>query len=143
GSSSFQNGSCGSEDACRAMVRDFLFCSEPVLNVATAKVRSFETECFATDERNGFGFDFADMSGSLLTIHELFSRGVSKNNVGKFVKRGLVREGRNGAYGDFASVRKTLNIAVYLVKRCASDVQVEKRCFGVKAGNRRDVGLFT
>src|SRR5437762_7815005 len=123
GSSSFQNGSCGSEDARRAVVRNFLFGFEPVLDVTPAKLCTVEAKCFAADERHGFSFDFTDMSCRLFTIHELFGRGVSKNNVGEFVERGLVREGRNRAYGDFASTRKTLNVAVHLVKWGACDVQ--------------------
>jgi hypothetical protein len=94
-----------------------------VLDVTPAKLCTVEAKCFAADERHGFGFDFADMSRRLFTIHELVGRSVSKNNVGKFVERGFLPESRNGAYGDFSSVRKTLNIAVYLVKWCACDVQ--------------------
>src|SRR5205823_3664147 len=100
-----------------------LFGSEPVLDVAPAKLRTVEAKCFAADECHGFGFDFADMSGRLFTVHKLFSRRVSKNYVGKFVERGFMRECGKRAYGDFASVRKTLNIAVYLIKSRACDVQ--------------------
>src|SRR5215469_13575882 len=48
-----------------------------------------------------------------------------------------------GLYGDFAPIRKALNVAVHLVKRCAGDVQRAKRRVDVKTGNRRNVGFFS
>ena len=40
-----------------------------------------------------------------------------KNNVGEFVKGGLVRECGERVYGDFPLSRKALNVAVDFVKR--------------------------
>src|SRR6266513_6470083 len=48
----------------------------------------------------------------------------------------------NGIYGNFASVRKALNVAIHLVKGRASDVQGVKRRIDVKAGNRRNVSVL-
>ena len=45
-----------------------------------------------------------------------------KNNVGEFVKRGLVGDCGEGIYGNFAFSRKALNVAVDFVKRCAGDI---------------------
>ena len=51
------------------MGRNFLFGFQPMLNVATAELCPFEAERFATDERDGFGFDLADVHGGLFAIH--------------------------------------------------------------------------
>ena len=49
GASRFQNGSCGSEDTGRALVGNFLFGFQPVLNVATAELRAFKAQRFAAN----------------------------------------------------------------------------------------------
>ena len=49
GGSCLQNGSSGGEDAGRALIGDFLFGFEPVLNVPTANVRAVEAKRFATN----------------------------------------------------------------------------------------------
>ena len=51
GSSRFQNGSGGGKDVRRVAVGDFFFGFQPVLDVATAELRSVESQRFATDER--------------------------------------------------------------------------------------------
>jgi hypothetical protein len=66
GSSRFQNGSHSGEDTGRAVVWDFLFGFQPVLNVTTvmrsaAEVRAFETKIFAADQRDRLRFDLADV----------------------------------------------------------------------------------
>ena len=76
----------------RVVVGDFSFGFQPVLDVATAELRSVESQRFATDERDGFRFYLAQMAGSVFAVHKLFGSGVSENNVGDFVERGFVRE---------------------------------------------------
>src|SRR5438874_11342254 len=49
---------------------------------------------------------------------------------------------RKRIYGDFTPIRKALNVAVHLIKRCAAEVQRVKRRVDVKTGNRRNVCLF-
>jgi hypothetical protein len=90
GSSRFQNGSRSGEYTGRAVVWDFLFGFQPVLNVATAKVNAFETKCFATDQGDRLRFDLADVPCDLFTIHELFGRGMSEDNVSDLVECGFV-----------------------------------------------------
>src|SRR6516165_12738932 len=82
GGSSLQNGSGSGEDAGRALVGNFLFGLEPVLNVATAEVRTFEAKRFAANERNRLRFNLANVSCGLLAIHKLFGCSVPENNVG-------------------------------------------------------------
>ena len=82
GGSRLQNGSGSGKDAGRTLVGDFLLSLEPVLNIGTAKVRAFEAKRFATNQRDGLGFNLADVSGGLFAIHEPFGRGVPENNVG-------------------------------------------------------------
>src|SRR5258708_21313585 len=60
GVSRFQNGSGSGEDAARAMVWDFLFGFQPVLDVATAEFCTVEAKRFAADECHGLCFDLAD-----------------------------------------------------------------------------------
>jgi hypothetical protein len=117
GSSSFQNGSGSGEDAGRALVGDFLLGLEPVLNIATAEVRALEAKRFAANQRNGLGFNLADVPGGLFAIHKLFRRGVTENNMGDLVQCGFVRECGKGIHGDFATVGEALNAAVQLVER--------------------------
>src|SRR5256885_15137034 len=51
-------------------------------------------------------------------------------------------QGGKRIYGDFAPIRKALNVAIHLIKRCAGDVQRAKRRIDVKTGNRRKVHFF-
>ena len=51
-------------------------------------------------------------------------------------------QGGKGIYGDFPPIRKALNVAVHLIKRCAGDVQRVKRRIDVKTGNRQNVHFF-
>jgi len=142
GSSRFQNGSSGGEDASRIVVGDFLFGFQPVLDIATAELRPFETQRFATDEGDGFRFHLAEMDGRVFVVHEFFGSGVPKNDVGDFVKCGFVRERRKGIYSNFMLPRKTLNVAVYFVKRCARNTQSAECRIKVETGNRCNVGFF-
>ncbi len=73
------------------MVGDFLFGFQPVLDVAPAELGSFEAQRFATDQRDGFRFDLAQMAWNELAVHELFGTGVPKNDVGDFMECGFVR----------------------------------------------------
>jgi hypothetical protein len=91
------------------VARDFLFGFQPVLNVTTAKVHAFETECFATDQGDRLRFNLADVPCGLFTIHELFGRGTSEDNVSDLVECGFMWECGNGTYGDFVPVRKALD----------------------------------
>ncbi len=133
GGSRFQNGSGSGEDAARALVWNFLFSFQPVLDVATAEFRTVEAKRFATDECHGFRFDLADMHGGLFAIHQLFGGGMPENDVGYFVEGRFMRECGDGAYGDFACSRKALNVAIYLVKWRARDIQGAERRVDVKA----------
>jgi len=51
GGSCFQNGSGNGKDAGRALVGDFLFGFQPVLNVATAELGAIEAERFAANQQ--------------------------------------------------------------------------------------------
>ena len=51
-------------------------------------------------------------------------------------------QGGKRIYGDFAPIRKALNVPVHLIKRRAGDVQRAKRRIDVKTGNRRNVHFF-
>src|SRR5258706_1097809 len=143
GVSRFQNGSCSGKDTSRAMGWNFLFGSQPMLNVATAELCPFEAERFAADERDGLGFDLADMHGGLFAVHHLFGRGMPENNVCKFVECGFVWECGERAYSDFVSGRKALNVPVQLVEWRARDIQCAERCVEVKAGCRWNVSVFS
>jgi hypothetical protein len=90
GSSRFQNGSRSREDAGRGVVGDFLFGFQPVLNVTTAEVRTFEAKCFAANQGDRFRFDLAEVPCSLFTIHELFGRGMPEDNMSNLVECGFI-----------------------------------------------------
>jgi len=53
--SRFQNGRGSGGDAGRALIGDFLFGFQPVLNVTTAELRAFKAQRFAANERDGLG----------------------------------------------------------------------------------------
>jgi hypothetical protein len=82
GSSRFQNGSGGGKDTGRTLVGEFLFGCQPVLNIATAKVRAIEPKRLAANQRDGLGFNLADVPCGLFAVHELFRCGVPEHNVG-------------------------------------------------------------
>ncbi len=82
GGSCFQNASGSGKDAGRALVGDFLFGFQPVLNIATAELGTIEAERFAANQRDRLRFNLADMSSGLFAIHKLFGRRVAENNVG-------------------------------------------------------------
>src|SRR6266481_5083226 len=113
-----------------------------MLYVATAELRAFKAQRFAANERDGLGLDLAYMPSGLFAIHESFGCCVSENNVSDLVERRFVWQGGKRIYGDFAPIRKALNVAVHLIKRCAGDVQRAKRRIDVKTGNGRNVCLF-
>ena len=58
------------------------------------------------------------------------------------MERRFIWQGCKRTYRDCAPVRKALNVAIHLVKRCAGNVQVAERGLDVKSGNRRSVCLF-
>lgn len=60
----FQNGSGGRKDMRRVVVGDFSFGSQPVRNVAP-ELCTAESQRFATEERDRFGFHFPQMAGSV------------------------------------------------------------------------------
>ena len=62
--------------------------------------------------------------------------------MGDLVEHRFVRECGKGIHRDFATVGEALNVAVYLVKRRARDVQRAKCRVDVKAGNRRNGGVL-
>jgi hypothetical protein len=142
GSPRFQNGSRGGKDAGRVVVGDFLFGFEPVLDVASAELRSVEAQRFAADERDGFRLHLAQMAGSEFVVHEFFAGGVPENNVGDSVERGFVWERGKRIDGNLALPRKPLNVTVDFVKRRACNVQSLERRLQVEAGNRRNVGFL-
>ena len=82
GGSRLQNGSGSGKDAGRALVGDFLFAFQPVLNIATAELGTIEAERFAANQRDRLRFNLADMSSGLFAIHKLFGRRVTEDNVG-------------------------------------------------------------
>jgi len=51
GGSRLQNGSGSGEDTGRALVGDFLFGFQPVLNIATAELVAIEAERFAANQQ--------------------------------------------------------------------------------------------
>src|SRR5215469_14401490 len=51
-------------------------------------------------------------------------------------------QGGKRIHGDFTPIRKALNVAVQLIKRCAGDVQRAKCRIDVKTGNRLNVHFF-
>jgi hypothetical protein len=138
GGSRLQNGSSGGEDAGRALVGDFLLGLEPVLNIGTTKISAVKAKRFATNQRDGLGFNLADVPCGLFAIHKLFRCAMAESNVGNLVERGFMWECSKGIYSDFASVGEALNVAVQLVKRRARDVQGTKCRVDVKARNRRN-----
>ena len=73
----------------------------------------------------------------------VFRCAVPEDNVSDLVECGFMWECSNRIYSDFATVRKALNVAIQLVERCARNVQGTKRHVDVKAGNRRNVGVFS
>jgi len=82
GGSRLENGSGSGKDAGRALVGNFLLGLQPVLNVGTAKFRAVEAERFATNQRDGLGFNLADVPRCLFAIHKLFRCGMSEDHVG-------------------------------------------------------------
>ena len=76
GGSRLQNGSGSGEDAGRALVGDFLFGFQPVLNIATTEVSAIEAKRFAANQRYGLRFNLADVPCGLFAIHQLFRCGV-------------------------------------------------------------------
>src|ERR1700740_1423656 len=82
------------------------------------------------------------MSRSLFAIHESVDCCVSENNVSDLVERRFTWQGGKRIYGDFTPIRKALNVAVHLIKRCAGDIQRAKRRVEVKTGNRRNAHFF-
>ena len=96
GASRLENGSGSRENAGRALIGNFFFGVEPMLNVPTAKVRAFEAKRFATNQRDGLRLNLADMPRGLLAIHQLFRCGVPEHDVGDLVERCFVWESRNG-----------------------------------------------
>ena len=120
GGSGFQNGSGSREYAGRALVRDFSFSFQPVLNIGTTKISAVKAKRFATNQRDGLGFNLADVPCGLFAVHKLFRCGMSEDHVGQFVQRGLMRESGNGIHRDFTTASEALNVAVQLVKpECA------------------------
>src|SRR5215469_9271731 len=111
----------------RALVGDFLFDLEPVVNITTAEVRTSEAKRFAANQRDGLRFDLADVPCGLFAIHKLFRCGVPEDNVSALVEGGLMWESGNRIHRDFATVGEALNVAVQLVKRRPRDVQRAKR----------------
>ena len=63
--------------------------------------------------------------------------------VGDLVKRGFMWQCAKRIHRDVATVGKALNAAVHLVKRRPRDVQGLKGRVDVKAGNRRNGGVFS
>ena len=92
----------------------------------------------ATDSALGLAY----VPSGLFAIHESFGCCVSENNVSDLVERRFIWQGGKRIYGDFTPIRKALNVAVQLIKRCAGDVQRTKRRIDVKAGARRNECLF-
>src|SRR5215469_4726710 len=142
GGSRLENGSRSCEDSGRALVGDFLFGLEKVLNITTAKVSSFQAKGFATDQRNGLRFNLADVPGDLFAIHKFFRCGMSEDHVSQFVQRGLMWESGNGIHCDLTTASEALNVAVQLIKRRPRDVQRAKCRVDVKAGNRWNESVF-
>src|SRR6516164_7855298 len=98
--SRLENGSGSGEDTGRALVGDFLFGLEPVLNVPATEVRTFEAKRFAANQRDGLRFDLADVPCGLLAIHKLFRCGVPENNVSALVEGGFMWESGNRIHRD-------------------------------------------
>jgi hypothetical protein len=113
-----------------------------VLYVATAELRTFKAKRLAANECDGLGLDLADMPSGLFAIDESFGCCVTENDVSDLVECRFVWQGGKRIYGDFPPIRKALNVAVHLIKRCAGDVQRAKRSVDVKTGNRRNVHFF-
>jgi hypothetical protein len=133
-----QNGSGSGENAGCALVGDFLLGFQPVLNIGTAEVSAFEAKRFAANQRDGLGFNLADVPCGLFAIHKPFRCGVPEDHVGQFVQRRLMWESGDGIHRDLSAVGEALNVAVQLVKRRPRDVQRTKCRVDVKAGNRRN-----
>jgi hypothetical protein len=53
-------------------VGEGLFRLEPVLNVATAKLGTFEAKRFAANQRDGFRLNFADVPRRMFAVYKLF-----------------------------------------------------------------------
>ena len=123
GSSRFPNGSRRGKDARRVVAGNFLLGVEPMLDVAPAEFGSVEIERFATDERHGFRFHFAQMAGGAFIVHELFGGRVSENDVGDFVEGGFVRKPSEWIYGNLTLPRKALDVAVDFVKVYSADIE--------------------
>jgi len=124
------------------LVGNFLLSLEPVLNITAAKVHAFEAKRFATNQRHGLRFNFADLPGGLFAIHKLFRCGVPEDNVSALVEGGFMWESGNRIHRDFATVGEALNVTVQLVKRRPRDVQGRKCRVDVKAGNRRNESVL-
>src|SRR5260221_5411708 len=116
-----------------------------MLYIATAELRAFKAQRFAANERDGLGLDLdlAYMPSGLFAIHKSFGCCMSENSVSDLVECRLMSQGRKRIYGDFAPIRKALNVAVHLIKRRVAYVQGTKRRIDVKTGNGWNVSLFT
>ena len=82
GGSRLQDGTGSCEDSGRALVRDFLFCLEVMLNVPTAKCRAFEAKRLAANQSDRLRLNFADLPRGLFAVNERFRCGVPEDNVG-------------------------------------------------------------
>jgi len=83
------------------------------------------------------------MHGSLFAIHELLGRRMPEDDVSYFVEGGFMRECGEEGLRRFASSRKALNVAIYLVKWRARDVQCAERRIDGKAWSWRKVRVFS
>src|SRR5205814_1461715 len=68
------------ENALRRTLADWLG-TTPGLNVTPAELRASETQRLATQQRDGFGFDFANFPRRDLRILEFVLVAMSKNHV--------------------------------------------------------------
>jgi len=125
------------EDAARALVCDFLFDFQPMLDVAT-EIPHRRAKCFATDERHGFRFDLAICTAPSLSTS--FSVVYARERCGLFGKVVFMREGGEGLTA-ISVLSQSPDVAISRQWR-ARDIQRAERRVDVKAGSWRQVSIF-
>ena len=96
---------------------------EQRLDVASAELRSGQTQRFAAKQCHGLSFHFANVGRCVLSVCEVAFATVEKR-MGDLVEERLMREGRDRADRDLsAPLRVTLDVAVQVLKLGSLDIQ--------------------
>jgi len=84
------------------------------LNIPTRIFRANQLQGLAADQRNGLGFNLADVSGRQIRIriHKLALFSVAQDDMAEFMERSLVRELSQGIDCDASLERISLRISI-------------------------------